>query len=371
MSRIPRRISQLMYRRRSRILNEKAAKMSNDKTGWYVGNDAQTIYYTPFHKSGKIYHVIGDGYRPAAPIDIVNKLKELSERDDNNDTYFDDGYITENNYEMPFKDEVELPAGTYNHMTGNSSAPERLEPFNMRDDGFVETNNYSKVKAHIEGFLNSEEAYRSGGALYKTGIFMYGPPGNSKSSTLRTLLKDKVFPSDAVIIYVKSMMGISFINKIKDTLGDRLKVFIFEEMATIANNDQKIEFLLNFLDGENSIDNSMSFGLTNHADKLPQNIVDRPGRFDEVYLFGAPKKSEIKKILEFYAGREVTDEEVSSCEGSSVAALQQAVIFSKIKKVSINEAIKTFKKRTELVKNDFAVSKVMGLNSRNDDDMWD
>lgn len=187
------------------------------------------------------------------------------------------------------------------------------------------------------------------------------------TAILRHVMKT-AFPEDSIIMFCTRIPSDQFIRKMKETVPDRLKVFVFEEIVSMAGNDRQVERILTFLDGENSLDKSMSFATTNFPDKLPSNIVDRPGRFDDVIKFDHPKGDDIKKLAEFFLGREASAEEVESCKGASTAMIQQACIFSKRKKTTIKIAIKEFKRRSDLAKNDFAEAKKMGIGSSND---WD
>ena len=157
----------------------------------------------------------------------------------------------------------------------------------------------------------------------------------------------------------------------KDTLSDRLKVIVFEEMLTVVSSDKRLEKVLDFLDGEQSLNYMLVLATTNYPERLPGNIVDRPGRFDELYKFGHPKKDDLKNILNHYLGREATPEEVKATEGLSSAAIQQACILAKRKDISLDQATAVFKKRSELVKKDFAEFKQMGIGLGRSSMPWD
>lgn len=340
-------------------------RLPKETSKWFVGKTDQNIFYTPFHKSARIRKHIAEGIGAPNPKDIVSTLNQADA--EGRDVYFEDGIIYETIEDGKYNDEVILPGGCYNHYGRDHDVPERLEPFELRTDGFIPTKDFDKVKEHVGNFLNSESTIRSGGAIYKTGLLLYGPPGNSKTSSVRYLINSGFLPHDVIVIYVRGGMSTSFIKKIKNSLPNRLKVFVFEEIVTMTTNDGKVEWLLNFLDGENSIDRSISIASTNYPEKLPSNIVDRPGRFDEIYRFDNPDEDDTKKIMSFYLGREALPNEVAACKGSSAATIQQTVIFSKTKNISIEDAVKTFKKRKEVVKNDFSKPRSMGIGSSIDD----
>ena len=350
------------YSRRS-LLGDEVEKIN---TKWFKYIHQDEVLYSPFFKKIKKYFVAGPGDRPPTPDEICAAISK-----DKNQEYDREGLCYKYDHHEPGTEVDYLPGGIYNHegYDDSNNLPERLESFDLRSDKFLELGGmHSTVLDAINSFLSSEQIYRDTGCIYKTGILMYGPQGEGKSAVLRHVMKT-AFPEDAIIMFCTRIPSDQFLRKMKETLPDRLKVFVFEEIVSMAGNDRQVERILTFLDGENSLDKSMSFATTNFPEKLPSNIVDRPGRFDDVIKFDHPKGNDVKKLAEFFLGREVTAEEVDSCKGASTAMIQQACIFSKRKKTTVSQALKEFKRRSELAKNDFAEQKRMGLIQ--DDDLYD
>lgn len=330
---------------------------SKNHHGWFHEQSSGVDFYTPFCRTETRRHVAGPGDRMPTPKEVVEKLAELGP-----EAYISESryFIVEPDAEIKSEKEKELPGGAYIYEEYDGALPERLVPTDLRTDGFVKTSMYHKVKDHIRSFIDSGEIFMQGGGLYKCGIMLYGPPGEGKTSTIRNLIKEEI-PADAVVIFCSEIPTHSFLKKIKETLHDRLKVIVFEEMLTVVSSDKRLEKVLDFLDGEQSLNYMLVLATTNYPERLPGNIVDRPGRFDELYRFGHPKKDDLKNILTHYLGRDPTESEIKVSEGLSSAAIQQACILARRKGITLEQASAVFKKRSELVKKDFAEQKQMGM----------
>lgn len=343
--------------RRRKDIMSKGNDTESKNQGWFHIESNGRGYYTPFFTSRSEKCFAGPGDRPATPEEIVNKLDELGE-----DAYVSEcgNYIINPGVKTKSGKDGELPPGFYDYKAGGGGTPERLIPKEIRNDKFTKTDMYLKVVSFVNNFLNEESHYRPG--LHKTGILLYGPPGTGKTSCIRTLIKEQI-PKDSIVIFTNSIASNEFLKIMKLTLSDRLKVFVFEEMMTVVDESRSIERVLDFLDGEISLDKSLCLATTNYPERLPANVVDRHGRIDELYFFENPKGKDLKAIINQYLGRECTKQEFEACEGLPSASVQQACIRSKRGKESIGEIVKGFKARSSLVSKDFSKAKDIGIKS--------
>jgi ATPase family associated with various cellular activities (AAA) len=330
-----------------------------DKTGWFHIELNGREYYTPFSGSKNTKHVAGPGDRMPTPKEVVDKLEELGEGSFVEDSRY---YLINPREKLKAGNEGGLPAGIYDYKTGGSGTPERLIPKTIRSDGFIKTDKYRQVAEYLHSFLGGEVNYRETNSLYKTGVLMYGSPAGGKTSCIRTIVSEDI-PKDSIVIFTNEIPSNEFLKIMKLTLPDVFKVFVFEEMLTVVNENRSIERVLDFLDGELSLDKTIYLATTNYPERLPMNVVDRHGRFDELYKFDTLKGDDLKNLVTHYLRREPSKEEVAACEGSSTASIQQACIRSRFKNGSLVDIMKDFKKRHELVTKEFSEAKKIGISS--------
>lgn len=252
---------------------------------------------------------------------------------------------------------VPLPPGVYTHESSTSQLPERLATYELgREDEILELGNaFAEVKGYVKDFLGKREVYDEVKTPYKLGILMYGPPGNGKSILLSRLIKEH---PEAVVIYMDASAPVPsrlFLSKLDSLTKDTLKIFIFEELTTNLNS-RYISWLLSFLDGEASITNSINIALTNYPEALPENIVNRPSRFDKLVEFDNPKPAERKKIFKHFMGRDAEEDEIKQTEGFSIAGIKELCMSVRINDLKFLDALAILKKRAEKCRKQFQKS---------------
>lgn len=185
------------------------------------------------------------------------------------------------------------------------------------------------------------------------------------TTALREIVKEEI-PEDAIVVFTGNLPSMAMIKKLQEEEKHRLKVFVFEELvAMLARHEMDVEELLDFLDGEASLDNCLIFATTNYPERLPGNIVDRPSRFDRLIKVGNPNRDTRHELLKLYLSRDPLEEEVDATEDMSVAAIKEACILSRLHELSFDKAVEVMKKMREVVKDDFKEAKdPIGLSSR-------
>lgn len=345
----------------------------DDDDDFYEDEDNQEDYLTDEDKKVKGFHhhsdINGEWYSPflvcKTEYRYVRTVDGLIEQiQGNDDAYlwekFQDCAIIRVDSKLESKDRPKtLPAGFYEYKPYESTKqPERLAVSNFRGKETVidlKDSVSAKLLSDISDFLNNEEVYRQVDTPYKFGALLYGPPGNSKSITIKTMVEKLVKEHDAICIMMHDSFipSTSFIKKLGALTKNRLKLFIFEEL-TSSMKTSYINWLLNFLDGHSTLDRAIIVATTNFPEVLPRNIVDRPSRFDEIYEFKNPNEKSRRQLLTHFMGREAEDNEVKLTDKFSVAKVKQFCMFVRVNKLTAEAAAKRLQERERLCEKQFA-----------------
>lgn len=324
---------------------------------WYEHKNNETLVYSPMVKGRSIYKSF-EGKPVQEMLDYLNNNEDA-------DTFSAQLRIFK---EPSLKTPVEVPAGSYRYeVIDRYPMVEALVPFTFREDTYAEISSQRDIaQDEIKRFLDERLHYENLGIIHKRGLLFYGPPGEGKTAFIRNLVK-KTVPANSIIVLLGSVPTSSFLKALNKDTGDILKVFVFEEFATIASDPTEIRKVLEFLDGENSINHSITIATTNHPELIPSNIVDRPSRFDRLIKFKNPDEAGIRELLKTFLKREATEEEMLSSKGASAAAIKEACIQALSKRVPLADIYKQIKLQSELVRADFAEPKKMGFSRSFDD----
>jgi len=336
--------------------------MNKELIGWYKRPSPVGHYYTPFKQSKTKYSYLGNGNKAPTPYEIVEFLKSTGEKH----VEYDDGYFMEYDHEDTGEETVDIPFGSYFFESESPGTPPRLVPFDLRSDEYIKIPGlYDAIQEDVQSFIDGEQVYRDMKIQYRRGIFLYGSPGNGKTSLIRELIRTYQKKNNAIAIFIDKLPGKNFIEAIRKTMSNRLKIIVFEELAAVLEHT-RLETVLDFLDGERSLDNALIFGTTNYPERLPGNIVDRPSRFDKLYRMSDPPKESREHFLKHFMGEDyVLDKKhVEITKGLSVAAIREVALMARNRKFKIEESVLSLKDHKERVKKAFAEQKnAIGISS--------
>ena len=140
------------------------------------------------------------------------------------------------------------------------------------------------------------------GFNHKVGIILHGREGTGKSTILkyyynRAIKENKslVFYMNCTDRYIKECWN--FIMNIRKIQKNPI-IVIFEEIDGQVDNGNE-PFLKTVLDGNMSIDNVLFFATTNHLEKIPEALKNRPSRFKYVLnIEGIQNADDVYIIIE-------------------------------------------------------------------------
>lgn len=221
---------------------------------------------------------------------------------------------------MPFSHLDVLPGGT--HMLGKPDYYSKTKklPAGLYTVGYDEFKNMlfypstvetdqlitlEKSVAHtvieeIDLFLTPEvkQAYIDYQFMYRRGVLLYGPPGTGKTSTVVEIAKEFVKRHNGIVLLNCRTGFIShFIKAYRQVDPTRLFLVTLEEIDGRIDDGEETT-LLNLLDGEDSLDNTIYLATTNYIQNMPPRFKNRPSRFASVIEIGYPSEQVRKAFLD-------------------------------------------------------------------------
>ena len=304
---------------------------------WYKKKYQELICWNTTKKYKRTYSFANDRKEY---LDILNNNKKAT--NEGTEALF---YSIANKY----KSKGELPSGVYKRV--EIKYVEYLSEMELREDlEILDLKISSFIEEDFSKFRKSEKIYRDLGVLYRRGLLVYGPPGTGKTSIIHKVVK-QLKADDVIIIFTNDCLDLSNIKALRN--DKRLKVLIFEEFTNVLRqNGELTAELLDFLDGESSLDNCFIIASTNYPDRLPLNAVNRPGRFDKLYKIDVLSKDDVKTYLDYF-NVENDNEVLNLCTGKTIAEVKEIILLSKRDEISIKDAAKVLEKQKNLAKTAF------------------
>lgn len=170
-----------------------------------------------------------------------------------------------------------------------------LELPEMRSEEVIKT---------VDNFWNSEDDYKIGndfvvgGATFKAGVMIYGPPGSGKSCTIKLVSKKLVERGGTVFFSSGNpQTTMKWLEDFARVESNRKSIVILEDIDSLIMNYGE-SYYLEMLDSAKTINNVLFIATTNYPERLDPRIYNRPGRFSHVIKIGLPTDPARKAYLE-------------------------------------------------------------------------
>jgi len=244
------------------------------------------------------------------------------------------GYVT---VVLQRKDAVEsdaLSPGLYSFNPASGTNPAMIAPFGKTfSDDYIDLGSpVQELSKDLMSFYSKEAVYQEAGLNHKRGALVYGPPGNGKSLEILKVSQDIAQREGIVCVWLSSNGNTLFdLSSFRQALSGYRIIFIVEEITDRSRYNP--EELLNFLDGAFSWKSAYTIATTNYPEELPENIINRPGRFDLILEVGNPTPEVRRTYLERTLNAEISPALLEATEGFSIAHLREILIKTGVEEI--------------------------------------
>jgi len=205
--------------------------------------------------------------------------------------------------------------------------------------------------------LNAEKSKTSRGMMF------IGLPGTGKTKTGRILMNN--IESTFIWVTAKDFYKVGIekgLNLAFNMARDLSPAVLFIEDIDKALVPYGIDTLKTEMDGLKQNKNVLTVLTTNNPEKLPEALIDRPGRFHDILNFKVPSGDLRKKMISKWAGKvdeKLLKEIVDKTEGYSGAHIKElvdyALMIAEDNEISVDKALmeglKKLERQRELIQN--------------------
>jgi len=171
------------------------------------------------------------------------------------------------------------------------------------EDLFLPEEMKGEIRGLVENFLASQEFYTKNRIPWKRGILLYGPPGNGKTSIIRTIMSAYNFKPVTIAPGVNDEAVREAFTYAEEQSPALL---YFEDLDSLLEKNVDISSFLNLMDGISAKNGLLVVATANNVKKLKTNITDRPSRFDRKFEIPLPNQEMAYIYLNRWFGNLIT-----------------------------------------------------------------
>lgn len=198
------------------------------------------------------------------------------------------------------------------------------------DDMFLPEEIKTDIRDIVEGFLDSKDFYEESKIPWKRGIILYGPPGNGKTSIIRTIISEYNFKP---VTFVPGANAESLREAFSYAEEQSPSLMYVEDLDSLIENGLDISTFLNLLDGISSKNGLFVVVTANNVKKFQTNITKRPSRFDRKFEIPLPDQEMAYIYLSKWFGKIVTP---AKCRALAKLAVKEGLSYAYLKDLYIS-----------------------------------
>lgn len=248
--------------------------------------------------------------------------------------YLEDGHVDCSILDV-IKVSKELAAGFYNlkAVREDYRYVPRLEVGELPEhkNKCIEFKELKEFNKYLKTFKKEDkkQAINALGYKHKIGAILHGKQGTGKTVVTSCMAKDLIEEGGIAINIDTSIIDgmpclLDFLKDLRKVNTKRF-LFIFDESEVVLKELEGT--FKNFLDGYNSINNSISVFTTNYIDKIPKTIYERPSRIRfSVELEGMSREEDIVNMVESSLNRKPSQEEIKKLMNKTADEIKEFII---------------------------------------------
>ncbi len=268
--------------------------------------------------------------------------------------FFDDASQFTSLYVPPERRDYTVPMGNYElvqGMMGFEMIPLKVK---ANEKPIIDHDLMNCLTTDTEVFFSNREFYKANGLPHKRGLLLFGTPGVGKTVLSKHYLSKMTNVYGVMIDCGKISFGASLIEFLDHVCGTKPKLIVLEDVDGACNGYGGRSAFLNFLDGPKELDNTLVFATTNYPERLDSAILDRPSRFDAIYLLDLPGPDLRKEFLlrwfpDLVQEPERLDALAMATDGFSGAYFRELFVLKGLRKSTIEEALQAIHDRKKMI----------------------